>query len=710
VTDSIQTTQKGYWVVGTNNHSSQMEAFQDAGSQAVASPGTVITVQPPAFEVVYTQPAPPQGDPPPQQPSPPPDSPTPPPSEPTSTALKASFVIVKKGATALTMQDTSVAGASAISSVHYELGNGDGVNSLPGANCGYTGYKKAGTYTIVQTVTDKSGAKSTFSMDVTMGGSTPPSDPPASPPPPPPPPVSPPPPPPPPPPRGANGVIAISGSLADGTSINLSLDAGERVPLVRGALTGSIVCHYDGKSVCLENAYMGLAGDLSGNFIVQANGAQLFSGPLTLWAYTRALWWAQAPIVNPDADLSLFPKYGPGSESASMYSQYMASDRGIQGNRLLPVGLAQTGEWPGLGPLAEYDADYIGNPSANNATVVLGMGEAGCPRGFHCIDPATQKMVDLTGNPKCTLALNNSFNGQFGNKIGAFTTAIKTSLSEAAAHAPSLAVLAAALTGASFYKEELALWANYVGGLWQNWGDRLQQGCTDAKHGQTRGKARALIKVLYAAKFSDNTAYFDGWVRAMCANLSSVLTAQTGMHIDQYNAVYAGNKGFSPWQQQMLIHALGMALDYGYTEAQAGFDYLAENFLDSILSAPHEMALYEGVRYIDDSGAKLANWVAGIGATQGLATARTCAENSLAMQSALGNEVPPCVAGDFGQPGSSPFSPTNYVAIMQPCAASVYDHATDQTRAKAAWQVITANSHVNFTTNPKYNIVPRRAS
>lgn len=79
MSDSIQITRKNYWQVNGTNHTSQEEAFQDAASQAVAAPGSIIQVQPPAYTVQYTAPAlPPPVDPPPADP-PPSD---PPPSDP----------------------------------------------------------------------------------------------------------------------------------------------------------------------------------------------------------------------------------------------------------------------------------------------------------------------------------------------------------------------------------------------------------------------------------------------------------------------------------------------------------------------------------------------------------------------------------------------------------------------------------------------------
>ena len=73
MTDAIQITRKNYWQVNGTNHASQEEAFQDAASQAVATPGSIVQVQPPAYTVTYTAPSatqPPPASPPPSDPPP----------------------------------------------------------------------------------------------------------------------------------------------------------------------------------------------------------------------------------------------------------------------------------------------------------------------------------------------------------------------------------------------------------------------------------------------------------------------------------------------------------------------------------------------------------------------------------------------------------------------------------------------------------------
>src|SRR5574337_1018083 len=48
--------------------------------------------------------------------------------------------------------------------------------------------------------------------------------------------------------------VVVTGTLSDGTTINVSLYPGQRSPLITSTLIGSVVYHADGLSVCIENA------------------------------------------------------------------------------------------------------------------------------------------------------------------------------------------------------------------------------------------------------------------------------------------------------------------------------------------------------------------------------------------------------------------------------------------------------------------------
>lgn len=460
----------------------------------------------------------------------------------------------------------------------------------------------------------------------------------------------------------------------------------------------------DGKTVCLENIYTKTTGDISGTFTLKVGDKVLFDGPLTIWARTRWPFWIVAPAVNPSADLSMFPKYGPGSENVDLTASYAKVSHAPMSCALWTRGMENTGERADLGRLDEFSAIYLKNPSAGNATVVLGLADAASSFPFHGRDFATGKMVDLSANPKTAYTLG----GQYGNSVPAIKTACPQSLSEAAAHAPTFFALAAAIYGTDFHKEGLSMWANYVGSLWQSWDYRLPNGYCRSTHGQTRGKGRQLTVVLYASKLSDNPAYFTAWANSAGADASSFWPSKFGVQMDMSDPAYFNGAGVSTYQNHILIAAMGQALDYGVSSFQPAFDHFATYLMDSLLDAQHEFATLYAVYFKDASGNIATNWAQALQFTAAhdpkLTAALLCAEGSQELQTAMGwvGTLP----GDFQ---GYPTSPTGYAAMMQPAPVAVFRHATDQVRAKAMWAKFLQYGlpRIDYSTNPKYNIVPK---
>lgn len=484
---------------------------------------------------------------------------------------------------------------------------------------------------------------------------------------------------------------------------------GQRIPLdPSDASMGSVVYHEDGRSLCIENCYTTTARDLTGAFrLTTAAGTIMFDAELTIWARTRTHpIWINAPQVNPSADLSMFPLLGAGGESVDLTAIYSKADNSPMGRSLWCAAMATTGERQDLGPIDGYSAIYLKNPTAANAAVVRGLADAACAFPFHAIDPATNRMVSLAGNPKITYL--QALAAQYGNTVPKITTACPQNLNEADAHAPTFCALAAAVYGTDYDREELAMWANYVGGLWQNWTYRLPSGMRSCTTGQTRGKGRALTSVLYAAKLSDQPDYFSEWVKSAGAEMSTVFPAQTGIHIDQRDPAYYNGKGFSNYQEHILIGAIGQALDLGYTEFQPALDYFAEYLTSALLDAPHELATLYSMYHKDDAGTIAADWLQALQFTAAkepkVAAALQCAEGSQALQDAMG--ATGTKPGDFL---SYPAEPTGYAAMMQPALVAVARHATNQDRAQAAWEKFQQWLRADFSQNPKYNILPRAA-
>jgi hypothetical protein len=468
----------------------------------------------------------------------------------------------------------------------------------------------------------------------------------------------------------------LTGTLDDGTAINVSAIKGQRVPLVAGDPTkGSLVFHGDARSVCIENAYITTTGDITGTFHLEVDGRVLFDGPLTIWARTRTHpFWVKAPTVNASADLSMFPALGAGGESADMAVAFAEADNSVMGRSLWAAAMATTGERPDLGVIDGYSAVYLRNPTASNAAVIRGLADAACAFPFHGIDPETNKMVSLAGNPKITYL--QALAAQYGNIVPKVTTACPQNLNEADAHAPTFCALSAAIFGTDYDREELALWANYVGALWQNWTYRLPSGMRSCVSGQTRGKGRGLTAVLYAAKLSDQPDYFSAWAEDAGVEMSTLFPAQTGIHIDQRDPAYYGGKGFSNYQEHILIAAIGQALDLGFTGFQPALDYFAEYLTSALLDSPHEFATLYSMYHKDDAGNVAADWLQALQFSAAkdpkLAAALQCAEGSQALQVAM--------AAVGTQPGdflSYPTEPTGYAAMMQPALAALVNHAAN---------------------------------
>jgi hypothetical protein len=410
----------------------------------------------------------------------------------------------------------------------------------------------------------------------------------------------------------------------------------------------------------------------------------------------------------------MFPKLGSGSGSASFASAYAAADNSRMGRGLSDIAMETQGERADLGPLPAWDACYLTNPSTANANVVRGMADSAAVWQFHMIDPATQRMVDMSSNPHVSDL--GVLYGQSGNPIVTYTTTNEKTMLQAQAHATAFSALACAIYGGtSFDKEELAMWANYTSSIWQSWDYRQSSGCVTTQHTQPRGTARGLTTLLYAAKLSGMASYFEPWIEDIASFGSTYWLSLPGIQIDPANVDYqipnnaAPINSYAPWQQNLLIYALGQAISAGYKAYQPLLDFFVPPALDSMLVTKHEFATKVAVAAVDASGTPLANWVAALNETGRLlpdtvGLALTYAENSLDLITTLTSpDSAGYQAGDFV---GYPWAPDGYPAMMQPALAMMVNHATDSTRAAAAWSVFQAHQRIDYSANPKYNVVP----
>lgn len=614
--------------------------------------------------------------------------------------LVASFKVSMSGLTA-TVVDRSVGGVAPLK-VHYAYADGKTADCAGGETLTHD-YPDTSQRKIVQTVTDAAGTTATSCHIVypTEPGSAPPPQPPPSDPPP----VT-------PPPRGAAGSVALKGTFADSTTIDLSVDPGERVPMGADATRGSIICHADGRTACIENAYAGLLADLTGHFTLTGPDGALFDGDLTIWKYARTRPFRLVPLAaNPNADLSKLPRLDPNAgKQASMVTEYQSAPRTDPTDHWpLHAGIGAPGEHDWIGDLTRWAACYLTNPTADNAMVMAYADSATCLLGFHAIDFATQKKIDLTGNPNVSMLWQTLEQG--GNPfLKGSASASSLNLDGAYTHAPTWLALSCALFGDDFFREELTLWANYVGGLWQNWNYRLPDGCISAR-GASRGIGRTLNALEYASIYSSDTAYFDTWVKALSGDLARRLQTQTGIAIDQAGAEYEGypNDAFAPYQESALIKALGLLLDHGRTEIQPAFDTLAPLVHQMFTQAPPELAVVYNARWKDASGNVATDWLTALQwqaqNNAALRAALQCPAGSQALQDAMHSRWRP---GSFV--GDDPSKPENYPAQLQGAVAKVADHWSDRVKAAQVWPAFEVTANVNpidYSKNPKYALVPR---
>jgi hypothetical protein len=560
-------------------------------------------------------------------------------------------------------------------------------------------YASAGSYSLVQTVTDRKGSTGSIVWPLTLTAFVPPAI------------------------TGATGTATVVGVLGNGKTVNAVANLGHRVNMVPGDIKGGSFKFYsDGLCATVENGYMGITDDLFGEFHVYIGSTLIWAGPLSLWAYTMARpFWANTPTVLASPDLSLFPRYGAGSESASWYTSYVGTyysdnSRNSIGNLLPAMGTG--GEHDYLGPVPQWDACYLVNPSPQNAEVVRGMGDGAACWAFHFIDPVTNDVPDLTDNVK--ISAYGASRGQAGNPIVQWRSYIPWSLDQTQDHAINFSSLCCALYGSEYDKESLSMWANYVQAIVApgNLSYRLPSGCVTART-IPRGIGRGLVVMSFAAKLSSRKAQFTYWMGKYAADLISQYGSQTGIQ-----TIHAGwgypNYGQGPWQMALCIYGIALAIKHGFTaDNYPGFqwalDYFMKNVIDSMLPSrgniQHEFATHYTYAWAYDDGTPVENWEAGIRqmATHDpkLAAGIVEAENSQALQNAVG--APTSKPGDLE---GYPTAPDGYPAMQQICLAMGVDHCTDQTGALAAWNAFLSNAvgwghaRIIYTANPKYNIIP----
>lgn len=502
--------------------------------------------------------------------------------------------------------------------------------------------------------------------------------------------------------------VTVAAKLKDGFITALTPAPGDVKPLdPTNPSRGAVVYYGDGKCVCLVNDYEASTGDVSGHFTLSSGGVTLFDGDLLLphGAGTRPFWLA-APKPKADPDLSTMPKLG-AAPTASWVDAYNAGDNGPTGvgNILLAIGTG--GEHATLGPLPQWDACYLTNPSADNLRVVRGMADAMAPVPFHVRDFATGKMLDVRQYPRAS-RLGVQL-GAAGNPIAKFTTVWPFSLDQAQSHATNYGALACELYGTDFDREQAAMWANYICSLNQNYTYRSPLGCCVFRNNAARGFGRGLTVLLNAARNAPDEfkPLFQSWVAEAATEGTAAWVAKPGPGIMQQGGALVGNVTayehgeYAGWMQDILTGAVGQAIQYGHTGFQPILDTFAECTFARV-EADHEFATMYTAAAVRADGTPVASWAEGLQVkaaySPAFAAALAAPENSAERAKYTGGQP-----GDFmGYPTSA----TGYPAMYQAALAVCVRYATDQVRAQAAWAKFMQWRRIDSRDNPKYDVVP----
>ena len=501
----------------------------------------------------------------------------------------------------------------------------------------------------------------------------------------------------------------VTGASPAELDVTYTLNPGDVVPLIPGNPSGGALVYYaDGLCVALANDYAGTDGDVNGHFNVAVGGTVLFDGRLILPAHagTRPFWLG-APPLKASPDLSTMPKLGTAAKAASWADTYNAGDNGPTGvgNVLLAIGTG--GEHPTLGPVPEWDADYLTNPTADNLRVVRGMADAIAPIPFRVRDFKTGKMLDVRQYPRASMLA-----GQLGvgdNPIGKFTTIWPFSLSQAQSHATNYGALACELWGTDFDREQAAMWGNYVNCLNQNYLYRSKLGSCVFQHNAARGFGRGLTVLLNAARNAPDEfkPLFHAWVKEAAADGAAAWAGLPGMGIMRQGGALAGNVtayeggAYAPWMQDILTAAVGQAIQYGHTEFQPILDCFANYTFDRVLK-DHEFATSYNANALRADGTWVDDWAEGL-------QVKAATDPAFAAALAAPEGSPERAKYTGGNPGDFigyPTSATGYPAMYQAALAVCVRYATNQAKAQAAWSAFQKWQRIDYRQNGKYDVQP----
>ena len=290
--------------------------------------------------------------------------------------------------------------------------------------------------------------------------------------------------------------------------------------------------------------------------------------------YSRWRWQsAPRPVVAKVSDLikaGLLPHYdssGLGRFTNDMRGPMVYSPMTMAG---VTPNMGQTGERADIGPVTEWQADYI--CVGANLRSVLAQAEACGTINFHVRDPHTAAPIDLMNTyPKAGMYSpqgNSPFLARTGPKVGGRGLGFDTG------HHPSLTYLPFLLTSDPYYLEELQFQVNAT----------LMGPAGWHFNGKGRYLAWPLRDRFHAVKVTPPSvpkwllpqSYFRAVLDGQRAEVTKYINNTSDPLFDVFRLITAGGSQsapgflggtyFDPWQEDFIAFVFGWGVQMGFAE------------------------------------------------------------------------------------------------------------------------------------------------
>ena len=489
----------------------------------------------------------------------------------------------------------------------------------------------------------------------------------------------------------------------------------------------------------IENGYLNVSGATakSGSASFTLSGTQRFSQPLNLLNHQRAVlasgttlthWVGGDPQVTPRPSAAylmatkLVPNYrGTTGASSPVFSRLPASYTPLA-QASYPDAMGQTGYFPSIGLLPEWDVAYLtsgGDPRAYRGVFISAL--AAGRYGIHYRDEKTNRPLLFSSYPTMVMS-----GGSGVDDIGSSTAGIYTAAGNGTSpptydspHHPSMGYMAYLLTGWNYFLEETQLLA--TANFLKNSDNTRQQSkgvfLSSAGSNTTRGAAWAIRSLAQAAAITpdDDTALRAEFVSSVTENINFyhgryVAKANNPLGlVEPYSDYVAGD----PWESAIWMDDFVTA-SFGYLKELQAFNATVQTKLDQFLAWKYRSIVgrlggsgsdqfsyrYAGQYTVNYAKSASADWAGGTGPWYA-----SWGEVARAMA------IP--TSGNLGEPleDGYPLLATGYWGNLMPALSYAVDHAASG--ASDAWNRVLSAS--NFSTqaaayndDPVWGVAPRK--